>query len=155
MTITIKNLFRLSFVFLLAGFMIACSKDDDKKVPTPGGSDKDALVTYPWRLIDVTDVNGNKIPENKLDVTTNFLFELNFAFAANNTVKAQDKTGQVQNGGTWYLKEDNKILDIDVSGFKGQFEIKALSNSKMSLQNDLKVGGVDQKGILVFAPVIR
>lgn len=155
MTNTIKHLFRLSFVMLLAGFMIACNKDDDNKLPAPGGSDKDVLVTYPWKLIDVTDVNGNKIPENKLDVTTKYLFELNFAFAANNTVKAQDITGQVQNGGTWYLKEENKILDINVSGFKGQFEVRALSNSKMSLQNDLKVGGVDQKGILVFAPVIR
>lgn len=155
MTITIKNLFRLSLFMFLAGIIVACDKDDDNKKPEPGGSGKEILVTHPWKLIDVTDVNGNRVPANKLDVTTNYLFALNFAFAANNTVKAQDETGQVQNGGTWYLKDDNKILDIDVSGFKGQFEVKGLTNSKMSLQNDLKIGGEDQKGILVFEPVIR
>ncbi len=155
MTKTINNIARISLLVLVMAFMAACGKDDDEN-PKPGGSAAEVLVTYPWKLVSVTDVAGNEIAKNKLDAITTYLFNMNFTFAANNTVKALDHdTGQVNNGGTWYLKENNSVLDIDVSGFKGTFGVKGLSNSKMSLQNTLKVSGTDQEGILVFEPVVN
>ena len=62
---------------------------------------------------------------------------------------------QVINGGTWYLIEDNKIVDIDITGFKGQFGVEELTNSTMKLKSTMPVSGVDQETIMVFSPVIK
>lgn len=151
----LRNITRFSLLMLLVTLVVSCSKDDDKEIE-PELAIKETLVRYQWKMVDVTDENGNKIPENRLDVMTKYLFNLNFAFAANNTVKALDsESNQVANGGTWYLKDDNKVLDIDVSGFEGQFLLKSITTSKMSLQNTLKVGGQEQEAIMVFEPIVK
>lgn len=156
MTNTFKNLLKGSLLIIVLGFLSACDKGSDNNDPKPSGAVVDILVTHPWKLVNVTELNGNDVPENKLDVMTKYLYELNFAFAANNTVKAMDtRSSQVANGGTWYLKDDNKVLDIDVSGFKGKFNVKDLKTTRMALLNNIKINGVEQEGILIFEPVIK
>lgn len=81
---------------------------------------------------------------------------MNIEFVAGNKVYARGIADpQVINGGTWYLIEDSKILDIDIVSFKGKFGVEELSNSKMRLKSTMPVSGVDQETIMVFEPVVK
>lgn len=137
--------------------LLATSCDKDKPGPQPDGSTKSKiLVTNPWRLTDVTDPAGVKIPINQLGIQTLGLYTIDIQFFDNNVTKALDqKTSQVTNGGTWYLKENDKLLDIEISQFKGDFGVKELSRNKMSLTTQIPVNGVDKPGVLVFSPVVK
>jgi len=149
---------KLVNLYILAGFLMltAISCDKDKKVD-PQETDKGkVLVNSPWRLTSVTDVSGKAIPQNQLNLQTQAIYLFDIQFFDNNVTKALDRTSkQVINGGTWYLIEDDKVLDIEVSQFKGKFVIKELSRSKMSLGNTVPVNGVNQEAYLVFEPVVQ
>ncbi len=135
-------------------FAVACNKDTKTD---PQGVDKGkVLITNPWRLVNVTDVSGKAIPQNQLNIETRAIYLFDIQFFENNVTKALDRTSkQVVNGGTWYLIENNEILDIEVSQFKGKFPIKELSRSRMTLGNTVPVNGVNQEARLVFEPVVK
>lgn len=148
----LPNLYILAALLMV--FTIACDKDTKTD---PQGTDKGkVLVTNPWRLVSVTDASGKAIPQNQLNIETQAIYLFDIQFFDNNVTKALDRTSkQVVNGGTWYLIENNEILDIEVSQFKGKFPIKELSRSKMTLGNTVLVNGVSQEARLVFEPVVQ
>jgi hypothetical protein len=128
---------------LFAMLLMSCDKEK-KETPTPEPSEKDKiLINYPWRMSTVTDLTGKVIPLNQLNTQ-------------NNVTKAIDqRTKQVINGGTWYLINENKTLDIKISGFSGEFGVEELTNSKLRLKSKMPVSGVEQETIMVFEPVIK
>lgn len=145
----------LAAAFLL--FVTACDKEttDPKDDDNPSTKDK-VLITNPWRMVNVTDEAGKTIPKNQLGLETQVIYLLDIQFFDNNVAKAIDPfSKQVVNGGTWYLKENEQILDIEVISFKGQFGIKELSRAKMTLNNQIPVNGVNQSANLVFEPVVK
>lgn len=142
----------LLFLTLLA---FSCKDKDKEETPQPTAKDK-ILVNYPWRMSTVTDLSGKDIPANQLNALTLGIKSMDIQFQQNSVVKAIDqRSSQVINGGTWYLIDDNKTLDIDISGFAGKFGLEELSNSKMRLKSTMPVGGKDQETIMVFQPVIK
>ncbi len=148
----LPNLYILSAFLMI--FTVACDKDT-KTDPQVADKGK-VLITNPWRLLNVTDASGKAIPSNQLNIETQAIYLFDIQFFDNNVTKALDRTSkQVVNGGTWYLIENNEILDIEVSQFKGKFPIKELSRSRMTLGNTVLVNGVTQEAHLVFEPVIK
>lgn len=145
----------LAATFLL--LITACDREttNPKDDGNPATRDK-VLITNPWRLVNVTDASGKAIPKNQLGLETQLIYLMDIQFFSNNVTKAIDQySKQVINGGTWYLKEDGQILDIEINAFKGQFEIKELTRSKMSLSNQIPVKGINQLANLVFEPVVK
>ncbi|NIJ54943.1 hypothetical protein [Dyadobacter arcticus] len=143
----------LFFAIVLSG----CDKDKDKN-ETPTLTEKDKiLINYPWRMSTVTDLAGKDIPLNQLNMQTQAIKEvMDIQFLQNNVTKAIDQNSkQVINGGTWYLTNENKTLDIKISGFSGEFGVEELTNSKLRLKSKMPVSGVEQETIMVFAPVIK
>ncbi|TLU94765.1 hypothetical protein [Dyadobacter sediminis] len=141
----------------LTMFLLGCSKDNEKN-ETPDLTEKDKiLINYPWRMQTVTDLTGNDISINQLNTQTRAIKEvMDIQFLQNNVTKAIDQgSKQVINGGTWYLINDNKTLDIKISGFSGTFGVEELTNSRLRLKSVMPVNGVDQETIMVFAPVIK
>lgn len=151
-----KRIFNLIPLLAVLLFVSSCKDKDKNATPEPTEMSK-ILVTYPWNLTSVTDLAGKTIPTNQLDVVTRTILpNLNIEFQAGNKVLARGiGDSQVANGGTWYLTEDNKGLDINVSMIAGIFDIVELTNSTMRLKKLMPVSGVEQEAIMVFAPVVR
>ncbi|WAC12947.1 hypothetical protein [Dyadobacter pollutisoli] len=142
---------------LLTLLLLGCDKDKDKNEnPTLTEKDK-ILINYPWRMSTVTDLANKDIPVNQLNAQTKAIKEeMDIQFLQNNVTKAIDQDSkQVINGGTWYLMNDNKVLDIKISGFSGEFGVEELTNSKLRLKSKMPVDGVEQETIMVFQPVIK
>jgi hypothetical protein len=138
-------------------FLTSCDKDKDN-VENPQLTEKDKiLINYPWRMSSVTDLSSKDIPFNQLNAQTQAIKEvMDIQFLQNNVTKAIDQgSKQVINGGTWYLLNENKTLDIKISGFSGEFGVEELTNSKLRLKSKMPVNGVEQETIMVFQPVIK
>lgn len=149
---------KLPNLYILAALLLIFAASCDKDTKTdPQSADKDkVLINNPWRLSNVTDASGKAIPQNQLNIETQAIYLFDIQFFDNNVTKALDRTSkQVVNGGTWYLIDNNQVLDIEVSQFKGKFNIKELSRTKMTLGNTVPVNGVTQEANLVFEPVIK
>jgi hypothetical protein len=146
---------------LLAAAVLLIVSSCDKKTADPEdpnnlATKEKVLITNPWRLVNVTDASGKAIPQNQLGLETLAIYFFDIQFFDNNVTKALDRTSrQVVNGGTWYLLENNSVLDIEINQFKGQFGIKELTRAKLSLSNQIPVNGVNQQANLVFEPVVR
>ena len=149
-----KQLLNVSSLLVFVLLFISCK--DKNETPKPTEKDK-ILVNYPWRMSAVTDLSGNTIPTNKLNTQTQQIGkDMDIQFLANNVTKALDRgSSQVVNGGTWYLKDDSKTLDINIVGFAGQFGVEELTNSKMRLKSKMPISGVEQETLMVFEPVIK
>ena len=141
-------------IFLIV-FVLGCKKNDPDEDQTAQRAS--ILVSKPWRLTSITDVSGKAIPENQLNQETKFIYEVDIQFTADNKVKAIETSGsgQVVNGGTWYLVKENSALAIEVIVIKGEYDIVELTNAKMSLRMKVPVNGVDTDANMVFAPVIK
>ena len=144
---------------LLALFLVACDKDKkENTTPNPTPTEKDKILTnYPWRMSTVTDLSGKVISFNQLNAQTRAIKEvMDIQFLQNNVTRAFDQgSKQVINGGTWYLIDESKTLDINISGFSGQFGVEEITNSKLRLKSKMPVSGVEQETIMVFEPVIQ
>lgn len=150
-----KRLLLFVPVLFLSLLVISCKDKDKNETPEPTAKNK-ILVNYPWRMSSVTDLSGKEIPKNQLSGETKFILEMDIQFQQNATVKALDQnSSQVINGGTWSLINEEKALDIKISGFSGEFGLEELTNSKMRLKSKMPVGGVEQEAIMVFQPVIK
>lgn len=152
-----KNVKSLLLAAALLLLVTACNKETaDPQKPDSSATKDKVLISNPWRLVNVTDASGKAIPQNQLGVETLAIYLFDIQFFDNNVTKAIDRTSrQVVNGGTWYLKENDQILDIEVNAFKGKFGIKELSRAKMTLSNEIPVKGVNQQANLVFEPVVK
>ncbi len=152
---------RLSTQFLCLLLPLAvlsgCNKDDNNTggmMPTPTAQTQTQLLAAnAWQLDKLTDVSGKTINANQTNLTTQVLFGLIFQFRDNNTVRALDKTTkQILNGGEWTLTADNKAVNVNVTGFKGDFPLIELTNKKMTLRQNVPVNGVNQDINLEFVP---
>ncbi|GAB2772685.1 hypothetical protein GCM10027275_14510 [Rhabdobacter roseus] len=150
-----KRFLNFATIFTLLWLSTGCERNN----PEPNAKltpQERTLVNYPWRLVDVTDANGRSIPQNQLNLETQLIYLFDIQFFENNITKALDRVSrQVINGGTWYLVEDAKVLDVEVSQFKGKFAVGELSSSKLTLKNKVPVNGVEQDANLVFQPVVQ
>ncbi|MHA4741449.1 hypothetical protein [Dyadobacter sp. MSC1_007] len=150
-----KRLLLFAPVLFLTLSLLSCGDKDKEETPQPTAKDK-ILINYPWRMSTVTDLSGKDIPANQLNALTQGIKSMDIQFQQNSVVKAIDQqSSQVINGGTWYLLDDSKTLDIKISGFSGVFGLEELSNSKMRLKSTMPVGGKDQETIMVFQPVVK
>jgi hypothetical protein len=136
---------------------MGCDKDKDNNENPPLTEKDKILINYPWRMSTVTDLSNKDIPLNQLNAQTQAIKEvMDIQFLQNNVTKAIDQgSKQVINGGTWYLINENSVLDIKISGFSGEFGVEELTNSKLRLKSKMPVNGVEQETIMVFEPVIK
>ncbi|GAB3956519.1 hypothetical protein GCM10028805_46630 [Spirosoma harenae] len=153
MTHTIRILLIL-IAFL--GLTMGCKKDDETTPIVTTASQTDLLVANNWRTIRVSDVNSQEINKSRLNLATQVLYDLNMQFRNNGTVRALDpkQSNSVINAGTWTLTADNKSIDVDVQGFKGNFPIIQLTKTKLVLRQKAPVDGKDADINLEFDPTI-
>ncbi|OJV15935.1 MAG: hypothetical protein BGO21_30665 [Dyadobacter sp. 50-39] len=150
-----KRLLLFVPVLFFSLLVISCKDKDKEQTPEPTAKSK-ILVNYPWRMSSVTDLSGKDIPKNQLSGDTKFILEMDIQFQQNATVRALDQSSsQVINGGTWYLINEEKALDIKIVGFSGEFGLEELTNSRMKLKSKMPINGVEQEAIMVFQPVIK
>ncbi|GAB4017671.1 hypothetical protein EXU85_16555 [Spirosoma sp. KCTC 42546] len=133
-----------------------CKKDDGNN-PTPTeASQTELLVANNWRTVQVSTPDGQAVNKSRLNLATQVLYDLNMQFRNDGTVRALDpkQSNSVINGGTWTLATDNKSIDVDVSGFKGNFPIIQLTKSKLILRQRAPVDGKDADINLEFDPTL-
>ncbi|AQG79085.1 hypothetical protein [Spirosoma montaniterrae] len=144
----------LLLLFVALASLTACKKDDPA---TPSAaSQTELLVANNWQTSRVTTVDGQTINRNRLNIATQILFELKMQFRADGRVSALDpnQSNQIINGGTWKLAADNQSIDVDVTGFKGNFPIVQLSRSRLILRQNAPVDGKATDINLEFDPVL-
>ena len=141
----------LLIALLLFGSLTGC-KNEGGTTPTPG-SQTELLVANNWRNSRVSTPDGQTINPNRLNLFTQGLFSLDMQFRANGTVRAIDsQSKQIINGGTWKFATDSKSIDVDVTGFKGNFPVVELSRTKLILRQRAPVDGKDADINLEFDP---
>ena len=139
--------------FLLVSILLAgCNKEGTVPAPT-AASRTELLIANNWRNTRVSTPNGQSINKNRLSLSTQVLFDLDMQFRSNNTVRAIDRTSkQIVNGGTWSLTTDSQSIDVDVTGFKGNFPIVELSRTRLTLRQRAPVDGTNADINLEFDP---
>lgn len=152
---TFHSLRFLLIIGLCLSFITSCKKEDNTGNPTPS-SQTDLLVAHNWVTTSVTMPDGQAINSNRLGLETQVLFKLTMQFRSNGTVRALDpgQSNSVVNGGTWTLAADNQSMDVDVTGFKGNFPIVQLTKSKLILRQNAPVDGKKTDINLVFDPIL-
>ena len=147
---------QLLCLLLPLAMLVGCSKDDNMggTMPTPTAQTQTQLLAAnAWQLDKLTDTSGKTINATQTDITTQFLFGLIFQFRENNIVRALDRTTkQIINAGEWTFTADNKAVNVNVSGFKGDFPLIELTAKKMILRQNVSVNGVKQDINLEFVP---
>ena len=137
--------------WLLSGTLTGC-KNEGGTTPTTA-SQTELLVANNWLTTRVSTPDGQSISRNRLNLATQVLFDLDMQFRSNNTVRAIDRTSkQIVNGGTWKLATDSQSIDVDVTGFKGNFPIVELSRTKLILRQRAPVDGKNADINLEFDP---
>lgn len=151
-----KTIHWFATLVLFATLLTACKKDDNNTPAPTQQSQTDLLVANNWRTVRVTTPAGQEINRSRLNLATQVLFDLNMQFRNNGTVRALDpkQSNVVVNGGSWTLAPDNKSIDVDVTGFKGNFPIVELSRTRLSLRQRAPVDGQNADINLVFDPVL-
>ncbi|GAB2538169.1 hypothetical protein [Spirosoma aerophilum] len=151
------NTHRLFLVlFLFLGAFAGC-KSDETTDPTPTAtSQTDLLVATNWQISSITTADGQLINPSRLNLVSQLLPQLKFQFRADNSVRALDpaQSNSVKNAGTWYLAPDNKSMDVDVTGFKGNFPIIQLTKNKLILRQIAPIDGKNADINLVFDPTL-
>ncbi len=149
---------RFLFVLLPFALFSGCKKDDNTggMTPAPTAQTQTQLLVgnvNGWQLDKLTDTSGKTINATQTNLTTQVLFGLIFQFRENNTVRALDRTTkQIVNGGEWTLTADNKAVNVNVTGFKGDFPLVELTAKKMTLRQNVPVNNVNQDVNLEFTP---
>lgn len=144
------------FLFIPLLFLLSC---EDPNIESNDKSSVELLTSKAWQLEKYTDEQGKTINRASLNSAANLLFGLIFDFSLEKgvqEVRGIDKLSKnIINRGSWSLKseEENLILDIDIVGFSGDFEIINLTNSSMTLQAKTEnlLIGVGPEIYLVFS----
>lgn len=151
------NIIRLLLLFtILMGSLTNCKKDDNNTPAPTATSQTDLLVANNWHMLRVSTPDGQEINRARLNLATQVLYDLNMQFRNNGTVRALDpkQSNSVVNNGTWKLTADNQSIDVDVSGFKGNFPIIQLTKTKLILRQRAPVDGKDADINLDFDPTL-
>jgi hypothetical protein len=153
-----RLLTRYLLFFFVIGLSTQCKRKatPDPNAPVTGASQTELLVANTWKTDRVTDTAGKTIGTSQLGLETAALFFLDMQFTNSNIVRAIDRTTkQIRNAGDWSLVNENKAIDVKVTGFKGVFKIVELTKSSLVLQQDqVQVNGTKQAANLVFVPSI-
>ncbi|MVM37174.1 hypothetical protein GO730_05170 [Spirosoma sp. HMF3257] len=149
------NTIRLLLVCTALLITLTYCTNDSNPTPTEA-SQTDLLVANNWRTVQVSTADGQAINKSRLNLATQVLYDLNMQFRNDGTVRALDpkQSNSVVNGGTWKLATDTKSIDVDVSGFKGNFPIIQLTKSKLILRQRAPVDGKDADINLEFDPTL-
>jgi hypothetical protein len=147
-----KVMFIGSLLFAL--FLVSCKSDNNGTTPTPEKT-VSILVTNPWKVEKITDLNGNVINKDLLPKEAQAFFGTNIQFFEDKTVKALDPVARtVVNGGSWNLLNNEKTLDIDIKDFKGIYPINKLERSRMSLRYSTVFQGLSFEVYLELVPAL-
>ncbi|PLK45217.1 hypothetical protein C0V77_08305 [Emticicia sp. TH156] len=116
---------------MLSVFAAACKSDGNN----PATASVKILSANYWKLDRYTDVNGKTLGNNELNSQAQAIFDLEFEFREDNVTRGRDRVSkQIKNAGTWYLKSNNTIMEIQITGFGGDFKVIQLANTKLILQ---------------------
>lgn len=142
-------------LFLYYFLVLACITDE----PTPDNSfTKEELLTrQPWRVSRYTKPDNSVINDSQLSIQAVVIRGLQFEFRLDGRVFGIDRvTKQVINQGTWRFLPDTTTLDIQVTGFSGEFIIRSLTRSELILETSTEgfVTGVGETILLEFIPVL-
>ena len=139
-------------IILLFTGLFGCG-DDNNATPTTS-SQTELLTANNWRTTRVTTPDGTQINPERLNLSTQVLYNLNMQFRANGRVNALDpkQSNFVVNGGTWKLATDSKSIDVVVTGFNGNFPIIRLDRTKLILRQRAPVDGQNADINLEFDP---
>jgi hypothetical protein len=148
-----KKIMFIGSLFLTL-FLVSCNKDNNGTTPTPEKT-VSILVTNPWKVEKITDLNGNVINKDLLPKEAQAFFGSNIQFFEDKTVKALDPVARtVLNGGSWNLLNNEKTLDIDIKDFKGTYPINKLERSRMSLRYTSVYQGLSFDVYLELVPAL-
>jgi hypothetical protein len=142
---------RLLPLFGLMLLSLACHRDDTD--PT-GSLDKAGILkSTQWKLDRVATPDNQTIAPGRLSLETQAIFRVNIEFKDPDITRAIDQDSkQVLNGGTWKLLNNDATLDVNVTGFKGQFKLVELTRTKLVLGNAIPVDGQTRDANLEFSP---
>ncbi|MCY7359456.1 MAG: hypothetical protein LH609_18775 [Rudanella sp.] len=153
-----RLLTRYLLLFLVIGLSVQCKRNvaPDPSAPVTAATQTELLVANIWKIDRVTDTAGKSIGTSQLGIETAALFFLDMQFTNSNIVRAIDRTTrQIRNAGDWMLVNENKAIDVKVTGFKGVFKLVDLTRNSLILQQDqVQVNGIKQAANLVFVPSI-
>lgn len=153
-----RLLTRYLLLFFVIGLSVQCKRavTPDPSAPVTAATQTELLVANTWRVDRVTDTDGKNIDKSRLGLETALLFEFLFQFTNSNVVRAINQTTrQIQNAGDWTLTNENRAIDVKVTGFKGVFNVVELTKNSLILQQEgVQVNGIKQKANLVFVPSI-
>jgi hypothetical protein len=120
-------------IALFVTFISLACKDD--KVEPSNLTQSELLSLNSWQLTRYSDTNGKTLSNSELNISAIALYGLLFEFRANKETRAVDKLSKnILNRGTWELISNDTVLDINITSFKGQFKVVALSKGKLTLQ---------------------
>jgi hypothetical protein len=140
---------KILFFFAIT-LLVSCKSEGDSPAPAP--TVQETLVANNWRLTRLVSLSGEVIAENRLNASTKALYDLDFQFTDRFVTRAMDKVSkQVVNSGTWSLKENDKVLNVNVIGFRGDFGVN-FPKPRMTLKNRVPVSGQDQDVLMEFEP---
>lgn len=153
-----RPLTRYLLLFFVIGLITQCKRTTtpDPTAPVTAATQTELLVANTWKIDRVTDIDGKAIGQSQLGLETVALFFLNMQFTNTNIVRAIDRTTkQIRNAGDWALVNENKAIDVKVTGFKGVFKLVELTKKSLILQQDqVQVNGIKQVANLIFVPSI-
>jgi len=144
----LKNFVLIS---LFAVILTACA---DPNIGSENKTKAQLLAAHGWQLDKFTDTQGVMLNDGQLKKDALMLYGLVFEFRQNSEVRGIDKTTKgVINRGKWAIEEDQKTLDIDIVGFKGDFELVQLNNTTMILKakDEEQIAGVGPEVHMVFS----
>lgn len=153
-----RLLTRYLLLFFVIGLITQCKRTTtpDPTAPVTAATQTELLVANIWKIDRVTDIDGKAIGQSQLGLETVALFFLDMQFTNTNIVRAIDRTTkQIRNAGDWALVNENKAIDVKVTGFKGVFKLVELTKKSLILQQDqVQVNGIKQVANLIFVPSI-
>lgn len=126
---------KLLIVLVLLSGIYACKKPGDGVSPNDTAG---LLSANSWQLDRYTDTSGKFIPNTDLkNAQAVALYGLVFEFKAGSETRAFDKlTKNIVNKGTWSLIDENKTMEIKITGFDGKFKVVSISKGKLILQTN-------------------
>jgi hypothetical protein len=111
--------------------LFTASKCKDKETIAPAT----ILTSVTWKLDRFSDLDNKTLTQNQLNSQAIGLFGLDIEFRDNNVTRARERvTKQIVNTGTWYLVDNNKVMDINAIGIKDKFEVIMIEKNKLILR---------------------
>lgn len=135
--------------------VLACITDEP--IPEVSLTKEEILTRQPWRVNRYSKPDNSVINDTQLSFQAVVIRGLQFEFRNDGRVFGIDRvTKQVINQGTWRFLPDNTTLDIQVTGFSGEFIIRSLTLDGLVLETSTEgfVSGIGDTILLEFIPIL-